>query len=175
MSLDSASMYHSTAASHVLDGCSAVSLNKLLGKLFFISRGYVGVVRKNKNQFKFLQPTWRGHRVALCLLEFTFQVILLNHPSKRCPTTRPGKRLQQCYQWVPALPNPSHHFSHEQSHWLHLDFSQATVEGWHLSVPIKAQPLAPSSATQHFSCPSVWHSSAPLLPAPSPHKKCSPE
>lgn len=44
--------------------------------------------QKNKTQFRFLQPTWRRHRVALCLLQFTFPVILLNHPSKRCPTAK---------------------------------------------------------------------------------------
>lgn len=71
--------------------------------------------------------------------------------------------LQQCYQSVPAPPNPSHHFSHEQPHCLQLDFSQGAAQGWHLSVAIKAQPLAPSFATQHSPCPSAWHCPAPLL------------
>lgn len=136
-----------------------------------------GWSEEQKTRVKFLKWTCRRHRLVSCFLEFTFLVILLNRPSKGCPTQAQENASEMlCYQWVPAIPNPSHHFSHEQSRWLQLDFSQALVQDWHLSVPIKAHPLAPSFATQHFFPQSCLKQVSPSPPrSPSPRVKCSPE
>lgn len=63
-------------------------------------------------------------------------------PKQEMPNSKAQEDASEtlCYPCVPAIPNPSHHFSHEQSHSLQLGFSQTLVQKWHLRVAIKAQP-----------------------------------